>query len=217
MKKITVNELANIMAGKLDLDVQVDNFEDFKTFLEDIYTQFVTDWPTLDDQAYRHHQVNYPERIVEIPTKVLLAVYEEANKLFALEGEDNFCDVVNNTYGDTPHSIEGPVAIINYADEVDTSMQEFLLYWKDVCKRFDCEIQVLAGTIDDGEYGNHMLKWQINGEDIKSVDCFFDIPDDNGIELMDALYWLCVNFFYDTFESFDKLGVELRYYNKDVE
>jgi hypothetical protein len=33
---------------------------------------------------------------------------------------------------------------------------------------------------------------------------------------MDALYWLCENFHEDTFEGFEKLGVELRYYEKET-
>ena len=217
MKNIITKELVKIVAGKLDLDFQANNFKDFKTFLEDIYTQFVTDYPSLDEQASRHHSVNCPERIVEMPTEVLKAVFVEANNKFGLDcDEQNFLDVSNNIWYDTPFDIEGPVTIINYVDEVGASMEEFLLYWHEVCKRFDCKIEVSAGAIDDGEYGNHLLKWEINAEGINSVESFFDIPDDNGIELMDALYWLCANFFDDTFESFEKLGVELRYFEKDI-
>jgi hypothetical protein len=220
MKVIKANELVKIVAGKLDLEFQADNFADFKEFVSEIYTQFVTRWESLDDQAYYWHNVNVPERIVKIPTKVLQAVYEDANARFKIADNDGeFYDEESDDYEmyDNPFDVKGAITTINYVDQWETSIEEFLNYWHDVCKRFACEITVLAGTDDDCAYGNHMLEWKINTQAIKSVDSFFEIPDDSSVELMDALFWLCENFHQDTFEGFEKLGVELRYYEKETD
>lgn len=215
MKTITTKEFATILANKLDLDVQIDNFEELKKFADDIYTQFVTEWDSLDDQAYCSQEVNVPERAIYIPTKVLTSVYEDANKLFGFDSdEENFFDWSANKWYDSPYDIKGDDAIVNYADGKGTSMKEFLDYLQNVAKQFDCQIVVKAGNNDEGGYGNHKLEWSIDKNGIKSADSYFDVVDDNGVSLMNAVYWLCANFRNDSFEAFQKLGVELRYFGE---
>lgn len=240
MKKINAKELVSIMANKLGLEVEINNFKEFKNFIEEIYSQFVTKWDSLDSQAYYWHDVNSAERIFTIPTKVLQAVYEEANAKFNIAendgefydndeeerirkqlangeiDEDTAADMFMKSY-DNPFDIEGAITTVNYVDCGATSAEEFLNYWHAVCKKFGCEMEVLMGTADNCAYCNHLLQWKISANGIKSQNSFFEIPDDNEREVMDALYWLCENFYVDTFEGFEKLGVELRYYQKETE
>ena len=213
MKKINAKELVNIVAGKLDLEVDCKNFKEFRTFINDVYTQFTNRWASLDDQAYYWHDVNVPERIVLIPTEVLQKVFKDADEKFNLEDAELYN--ADGDYDVEPetdlNNIEGEMVEMNYVDSEGTSIEDFLNFWCDVSKQYNCEIKVYIGNCDGNSYCNHDMKWTITADGINAENSYFEIEDDTAEKLMDALYWLTENFIDDTFEAFEKMGVELRY------
>ena len=219
MKVIKANELVKMVAGKLGLDFETDNFGDFYDFVKEVYSQFTQRWECLEDQACYWHEANVPERILKVPTEALKAVYADAKQRFQWEeGDTEFYDEEEEEFEphDTPFDIQGPVTTINYVDAACTTAAEFFNYWMDVCKRFGCKVEVIFGSDDDrSPYCNHDLQWTLSANGIESKNAFFEIPDDSGVELMDALYWLCENFYNESFAEFNKFGVELRYFEKE--
>ena len=213
MKQINTKQLVKVLASKLDLEVEVTNFKDFRAFIDDVYSQLVTRWESLDDQAYYWHNVNTPERVIIVPTKVLQAVYQEASDKFNFEDVEMYD--ADGSYDeepkDDPQQFDCETIEFSYVDNGDSSIEEFIAYLQNVSKEYGCDIKMTIGNCDSNEYCEHDLKWMITPNGIDSTDCFFEIEDDGAEKLMDALYWLVENFSLDTFDAFENMGVELRY------
>lgn len=216
MNNINVKQLVGIVADKLDLTFDTDNFKDFRKFVEDIYPQLVTGCDSFDDMVYRSGEVTCTDIHVRIDTNVLKAVFLEADEKFGMtDGDAEFYSLDESDRDDDEYTdvseIASKRASVNYAPEKEVSMAETLTYWQNVCARYGGEIEVEIGLGDENTYCKHDLKWRITADKIESQNSYLEIVDDSGRDLMFGLYWLIENFYFDTFEGFEKLGVELRY------
>ena len=217
MKTIKIQELRDLVAGKLGLTCKAEDFGNFREFIDDIYSQFGLRWKTLDDQAYYWHNANMCDRHIEGDTSFIKLAYEDMEKALKLKEADAECydesfeDAFSNPYG-----IQTEKTYISYVDCEGVSIKKMLEELQVPAKKYNGEFSVKIGELGNDEcYCNLRMIWKVTADRIEPNDCYIEVEDDGHGRLMDALYWICTCFWCDTFEDFENLNVELHYYTSD--
>ncbi len=217
MKTITIYELRDLVAEKLGLTCKAETFEEFRKFIDDVYSQFGLRWETLDDQAYYWHNASMCDRNIDTTSALLKVGYEEANKALGLKDAE-FYATDSDDYEDfeAPYAIQAEKASVNYVDNEGISISKMIAVWQELCKKYGGECVVRIGEIGNDEYYcNVHMEWKVSADKIEPQGCFVQVVDDGAGRLMDAIYWLCECYGFDTFAEFEKFGVELRYETRD--
>ncbi len=213
MKTIKINQLKDMVAEKFKLTCDAQNFIEFKSFVDELYSQFGLRWNTLDDMVYYTMDTTVSDYGVTIPTEALKMVFAKADEMFSITDANSGCEFYGDenydVIYDTPYEITQTTTYFNFCGYCEVS--KFLQFWLDVSKQYNVEIKVEVGSAVKDVYSGFNLVWSVTSQGITAQNCYFEINDDNGEELMYSLYWLMQSFIDDTFEQFEQLGVELRY------
>ena len=213
MKTVTIQELRDLVAAKLGIACKADNFQDFKAFIDEIYSQFGLRWETLDDQAYRWHEINVSEWCIYGKTGFIQSAYREMDEKLGLENAEAEC--YDDSFGEPftdPYAIRTDTTCVTYCESQGVSVAEMLAVLQKAAEKYNGEFIAEVGESGKGEgYCDLHLSWKVLPDKIEADHCYIEIKDDGYARLMDALYWLCECFFFDSFADFEKLNVELRY------
>lgn len=210
MKKITINELVNKMATKVDLECKADNFQDFLKFLEDICPLFNLSMDSVDELVYYTKEWNVTDNHLTIDAKTYLAIKDDMKSRFDVD-MDEFEYYTDDDFDVNPEDVEGKM-YVNAGELSYAGVYKILQFFQQACQKYGGTIQFKEGLIDEGSFGEHNLSWAIDANGIYSEDSFYKIKDcDNDEQLFCSLYWLCENFRGETFEDFGKLGVSIYY------
>lgn len=211
MKKTTAQELVELFNERTGVKFQPKTFWELRMYINDFYHLFDRDYDDIFDFAEHSGVMTCRDRAAYLPTDAARKIYDEIHDSYVLSEEEAFED------SDTPYDVEDEECCTTLYDRDTIGMSEYLALWKEHSRRHSCEVEIHVGTGDDGVYGNHRTNWVMNCGECKGEDNFFEIVDDDGPELMGALYWLCELFSEESIEDFEKFDVELRYVTKECD
>lgn len=203
MKTMNALELTKTIAEKLDLTYTTDNFRDFRAFIGENFLLLSDEAKSLEDYE-GHLDATCATRNITLPTAVLRAVWEDADRKFNFGGADFYA--ADGDAADDLSDVTASEVTVSYTDEKGTATAEFLRYWQQVCRAHDCS----ARAEFFGVYNRCHLAWNITADGVHSDGSCFEIVDD-GDDLMESLYWLTEIFYFDSFADFNGMQVELRY------
>ena len=216
MKKITPNQLVEIVASKLDLEFTTDNFFDFWNFIDEIYPAFSHDYESMSEQICYTYNGTGSTLDLTLPTQVLKDNFEEIDAKLDFSSKD--ADYFDNDHPDylnpfdSVDGIVGTMTSINYGN-FHLSTAETVEFLQQLSKKHSCKCKLRV--LLDEPRDNFVFEWEIdNGELTSNVYVNIEEDEEGMLGLFEQIYCLYEGLCDCTFADFERLGGEIRYVEK---